>query len=88
MMPLNSSLDMLRRWQALDRALSRELLIVRVFAKKWKTSERTIRRDLDTFKRLGQRIIRRYEWEMSEHYYQYESGVRCLFTCNLHPAPK
>jgi NADH/NAD ratio-sensing transcriptional regulator Rex len=82
-MPKNSSTAVLRRWQALDRHLRDGNLLVRYFAEQWGVSEKTIRRDLDAFRQLGQRTMKGYEQEIAEWWWRYERGVEPLFTSNL-----
>jgi hypothetical protein len=81
-MPKNSSADILRRWQAMDAMLTRGRLFVASFARKWNVSMRTVKRDLNAFEELGQRVKRGYEWEIAEHYWRYVAGQRPLFTAS------
>src|SRR4051794_21355648 len=90
-MPKNSSIDILKRWQAMDAALAgHEWFTVRRFAKKWGVSDRTVFRDLDAFRAMGQAIKCIPPASGSELLYdyrqRYEPGVRCLFHCQ--PLPK
>jgi hypothetical protein len=82
-MPKNSSLDVLRRWQAMDHELRSGKLFVAPFARRRKVSLKTVRRDLAVFRGLGQRMDRKYEREISEFYWEYQPGVECLFVGNL-----
>lgn len=86
-MPKNNSADRLRLWIDLDQQLSHGGLLVGVTARQFKVSKRTIHRDLDVFRELGQKIVL---WKGSlplldagEHLYLYVKGVRPLFACNL-----
>lgn len=79
-MPKNSSLDVLRRWREMDEHLARGRLFVASFARRWKVSPKTVRRDLAAFQEIGQRMAKGFEQELSEFYWAHESGVKRLFT--------
>jgi hypothetical protein len=82
-MPKNSSTEVLRRWRDLDASLRYGGILIPSFARRWHVSTKTIRRDLDAFRALGQRIKGTHDREISEYYWSYEPGVVPLFTCNL-----
>lgn len=82
-MPNNSFTDVLRRWRALDERLSTGGLTVSSFAREWKVSVKTIRRDLDAFREIGQQIGKRLEREMNEWWYHYKVDVEPLFADTL-----
>jgi hypothetical protein len=83
MMPKNSSSDILKRWKAMDAALgSLKGLSVAGFARQWKVSTKTVRRDLEAFREIGQRVI----WERDDVgrcCWSYEGGVEWLFVSNV-----
>jgi hypothetical protein len=56
-MPKNKSTEILERWQRLDYQLSRRRLEIPAFAKQRKVSSKTVYRDLEAFKELGQDIF-------------------------------
>lgn len=56
---MNKTTKMLKRWLKLDEALSRGWMSLKDFAKRNGVSEKTVRRDIDAFRRLGQGI---YWW--------------------------
>jgi hypothetical protein len=77
---MNASIDVLKRWMALDKELhvhSGGSLSVKKFAKEWGCSEKTVRRDLEVFEALGQKITR--ERYSNLYIYQYGPGVKYLF---------
>jgi predicted DNA-binding transcriptional regulator YafY len=79
-----SAADVLRRWMALDAALNTGYAMSpSEFAKKHGVSVRTVRRDLATFRDLGQRM----SWDQLEEdpkfYCRYARDQRCLFAMNL-----
>jgi hypothetical protein len=84
-MPKNSSIAILRRWRALDRALSivNPLggLNLKKFAKQWHVSEKTIGRDLVAFEMLGQRVWVN-QTAAGKDFWLYRVGTRPLFFCN------
>ena len=82
-MPKNSTTDVLRRWRALDERLAGFGLLTPTFAREWKVSERTIRRDLDAFRELDQVIVSEWDGEISEHRWLYGKGVVPLFVSTL-----
>jgi hypothetical protein len=62
-------------------------LSVPLFARQWKVSTRTVHRDLDAFRQLGQRMKLVYTGretggEVREYVWTYEEGVEPLFVCN------
>jgi hypothetical protein len=83
-MPKNSAIDVLRRWRAMDRDLSHGGLHVPRFARRWKVSDRTVRRDLEDFHALGQATYlgKRDEDGRDTYYHWYRDGTRPLFTSN------
>jgi hypothetical protein len=57
-MPKHTAVEILRRWQAMDAALfSYDGLNIARFARRWKVNIKTVRRDLEAFKELGQRMV-------------------------------
>jgi len=79
-MPKNSSLTILKRWQAMDHALLQEGLNVPNFARKWKVCTKTVYRDLAAFRALGRRTKRTYLGEFRECWWAYASGINGVFT--------
>jgi hypothetical protein len=84
-MPKNSSIAILRRWQALDGALSSVNplggLNVKRFARQWHVSEKTISRDLVAFEMLGQRVWVN-QTAAGKDFWLYSVGTCPLFFCN------
>lgn len=86
-MPKNSSIDVLKRWMALDGLLTGRgehtaRLKAGPFAKKWGVSEKTVRRDLLAFKEMGQEIRQcQFEGDRAPRWY-YPNGVQPLFSKN------
>lgn len=78
-MAKNSFVARLKRWQAMDDELASGALYVRTFAQQWEVSEKTVRRDLADLRAMGQRIGKKFEWELAEQRCQYEPGVERLF---------
>ena len=84
-MPKNPSTLILKRWRTMDAELASLFgLSIRRFAKQWKVSEKTIRRDLKAFMELGQRVQWVLELE-KEYRWIYEGGCETLFVRNLSP---
>jgi hypothetical protein len=91
-MPKNSSTVVLKRWLALDRALSyrrgslEDGLDAPAFAKRQGVALRTVYRDIAAFRALGQRIDKLKEevWgQRGQRYrWRYAAGVQALFTVN------
>jgi hypothetical protein len=87
--PKNTALDILKRWQALDAALAGEGLHVAAFARGAGVSPKTVYRDLEVFRELGQDIYHQvrsgagaaFAWEAT--LWHYARGTRPLFTANL-----
>jgi hypothetical protein len=91
-MAKNANIDILKRWRAMDQALSCKAktkgLHVESFAKAWNIDTRTVRRDLAVFKAIDQfvvqfKVVRRGEggrWITSEKRLKYRHGVERLFT--------
>ncbi len=78
-----TAVNILERFIALDFALSHDGVHTESFAKEWKVHVRTIRRDLDALRKLGQSTeSRQLEDGTYRHTYQ---GSRPLFTANLSP---
>lgn len=82
-MPKTSAIRLLKRWRAMDRELGTIFgLHVKSFARDWKVSTRTVMRDLQAFRELGQQVEferledRRYCWT-------YAAGGEWLFVANL-----
>ncbi len=81
-MPKNSATTILRRWRAMDAALSSfKGLNIRKFARRQGTSEKTIHRDLKAFEALGQRIQPNLHEDGC--FWTYMPGVECIFVANL-----
>lgn len=84
-MPKNSTADILRRWRAMDLLLWKGQLVVPTFAKKYGVSLKTVRRDLDGFEELGQKIREQVDPEGGRAWiWVYEEGTEPLFR---HPKP-
>jgi hypothetical protein len=85
-MPKNPSTIILRRWQAMDKALHDHLegLHVLSFALGWKVSTKTVHRDLAAFRELGQ-LVQRGRTEDGRTIWTYERGVEYLFVRNFSP---
>jgi hypothetical protein len=84
-MPKNSSIDVLRRWMDLDLLLDEgdypfSGLYIASFAEKWGVSVKTVRRDLDDFKEMGQKMRHFYEWDSRRWLWCYLPQTRPLFT--------
>jgi hypothetical protein len=84
-MPKNSSTTVLQRWRAMDHQLAHLWFGVAAFAGAWHVSEKTVRRDMEVFRSLKQRIVRKYNSDCREYYYQYDRGVKPLFSANCEP---
>ena len=83
---MSATTAILRRWVAMDAALSKLGLELRPFAKQWDVSEKTIRRDLEAFRELGQDMTCDCESPSRRHgqyMWFYALGVDPLFTCNM-----
>jgi hypothetical protein len=81
-MPQNSSLEILKRWRAMDEALGDfPGLHIESFARDWGVSTRTVRRDLDAFKDLGQGVM--HELDGRRTVWHYEGGTEYLFVSNV-----
>jgi hypothetical protein len=59
-MPKNASTDILKRWQAMDAALSGEGLHAPTFARQFRVSEKTVRRDRAAFEALGRTMVKAF----------------------------
>ena len=83
-MPPNSSLTILKRWQAMDAALAKKELNIRGFAKDWKVSQKTVRRDLEAFKKVGKKVQNRRGifYDVLLSLWGYQEGVEPLFSKN------
>jgi hypothetical protein len=79
----NASLRVLQRWMAMDFALSQRRLYVKVIARQWGVSTRTVHRDLAAFKKLGQRTDLHRDHELLDYFFTYQKGVQPLFVSNL-----
>ncbi len=89
-------MKVLKRWVAMDRALARgdlsmkDGLVIAEFARRWRVSERTIRRDREAFGKLGQKmdtgVVLNTNGRKVPLYY-YADGVRPLFTANDNAPP-
>ena len=88
-MAKNTSEQILRRWQELDKLLCGVLMIY-PFAKKYGVDKKTIWRDMELFERLGHpcechRTPRKKShpgWPL-EFWYKYKEGVGPMFTRNV-----
>lgn len=78
--------EILERWRAIDAELGSFYgLYIEDFAKRWRVSTKTIRRDLDAFRKIGQDVV----WERNEenqYVWCYEAEQEWLFVSNL-PRP-
>ncbi len=82
---MNATIDVLKRWRALDRDLgSYEGMHLPSFARRWKVSQRTIRRDLGAFAALGHAVVHERD-EDNRTVWRYDFGVEMLFTSNISP---
>lgn len=80
-MAKNSSTEILKRWQAMDSSLGWEGLHVASFAKQWKVSIKTVRRDLKAFEAMGKETYCRLD--DGQHRWRYQgSGWASLFADN------
>ena len=88
-MAKNANLDILRRWQAIDYALSRpDGLHIESFAKKISVSTRTVRRDLEVFEAVGHPPEHKLDADGVRHIWQYQYLGDRMFACNLPPRPE
>jgi hypothetical protein len=55
-MAKNPTTEVLKRWMEMERALRGDGLYIPWFAKKWGVTQKTVRRDLEAFKALGQKV--------------------------------
>ena len=55
-------------------------LVIRKFAKQWDVTEKTARRDLSVFRKLGQEIV--CERECGKYVYRYDEDSYYLFVAN------
>lgn len=87
-MPKHSASDMLKRWVALDKALTDTQigggLNLTKFAKQWNVDAKTIRRDLKLFRELGYPANLHMYDEMGRDIFRwsYRHGQRSMFTVN------
>jgi hypothetical protein len=82
-MPKNPATEILKRWRAMDKALGDlEGLHIPSFARQWRVSTKTVRRDLAAFRALGQRVACERD-EVGRTVWNYEPGVERLFVSNL-----
>jgi hypothetical protein len=85
----NASADSIRKWKAMDAERADPFgLYVAGFARKWKVSTKTVRRDVAALRQLAQRMVRKPldeapQWEVFDHFWKYERGVEPLFVSNL-----
>ncbi len=85
-MPKNPAVEILRRWHAMDRALmspSSGLNLAR-FADQWGVSVKTVRRDLEAFRELGQQMTCERD-EGGRYCWFYEGGLARLFNPEWEP---
>jgi hypothetical protein len=98
-MPKNPSLDVVRRWRALDASLAYGSVFKKRFASAWGCSEKTIQRDIDGLRKLGQQIKSYPHIEEApspgwgiraskEYYYCYARDQQPLFACNTEEGRK
>jgi hypothetical protein len=82
---MNSALEVVKRWMAMDEALGNILegLHIRSFARRWKVSEKTIRRDLTALCELGLRMEHEIGPDGKSHVWVYAPGTEYLFVRNL-----
>jgi predicted DNA-binding transcriptional regulator YafY len=80
---MNAAIDILKRWMAIDKALgSLDGLHIASFAKQWEVSERTVRRDLEAFQKLGEEIGHDLDADGHRHVWHY-AGFGWMFTANV-----
>jgi hypothetical protein len=80
-MPKNSSVTILKRWRAMDMTLNYRGaggLNLAAFAKHHKVTVKTVRRDLEAFKALGQDMVQTDPID-GVRYWQYALGTNPLF---------
>jgi predicted DNA-binding transcriptional regulator YafY len=80
-----TSLKILKRWIALDAALRTGMLDIDKFARKFRVTEKTIRRDISAFQELGQVMV--YEKHGRTYWWRYDAFIRPLFLVNFHRRP-
>jgi hypothetical protein len=81
-MAKNSNIEILRRCQEMDRILSLGGSSRGEFAQSGKITEKTVDRNLEAFRQLGQKIDKHWDWETGFSF-RYAKGVRPIFTENL-----
>lgn len=80
-----SAVEILRRWMALDRALSEPYsdgVNLSEFAQLYGVDEKTIQRDITAFKKLGHEA-QPQRYEDSRRYFWKYIGTLPMFTANL-----
>jgi hypothetical protein len=77
-MPKHSTVDVLYRWMLIDHALSCDGVRPEVIVAHWGVHKKTVKRDLDAFRALGQRIV----FDKVKKRHCYKAGVLPLFTAN------
>ena len=55
------------------------------FARRWKVSTKTVHRDLEAFRQLGQGVVGQRDADGQRHVWFYEDGVEWLFLSNMSP---
>lgn len=79
-----STLKLLQRWMSLDQDLSHRCgVVLSEFAEIWMVDVKTIRRDLDAFKRLGHPAVCQVKKPGVLYVWRYRPGTRPLFARNL-----
>jgi len=84
-MSKNKNVDTVQRWMKLDVLLDQEWnLTIKRCAERLNVSEKTIRRDIEAFRELGQDIGWEYSPERDgRYYYTYFAGDLPLFSETL-----
>jgi hypothetical protein len=80
-----TTLDMLRRWMAIDRDLHRGRLLLSEFADIWMVDRKTLRRDLRAFRKLGYPAVLVTHRPGRLYYWKYPRGQQPMFAKNLRP---
>jgi len=82
---MNATLDILKRWQAMDRLLFNDMegLDVEAFAEKWDLSTRQVRRDREAFEALGCLMHKEKQEEGRRHVWHYDGGEAALFVSTI-----
>jgi hypothetical protein len=87
-MPKNPVTATVQRWQALDAALgSREGMHLEAFARRWRVSTKTVRRDLEDLAELGRFAEDELDGQ-GRRVWRYGNDEDFLFAANLRRRPQ